>query len=253
MPDLVELTFLVIVFGAYFVGAVLGFGTTILAVTFGALLVPMEVVLPVVAPLNIGLGAYIALRYRRYTQWRILLRRALPLAALGLPFGLMLFNLRQSEWLKLGFGLFVIVLAVLQLRLSFRASEPAAESVPLSKPIGGSMLWLAGVVHGLWATPGPLIVYVLGRELPDKGAFRSTISTLFIPLTTALMVDYAVTGLFTPQAIRLSSLAVVPVLLGLVLGEWAHRKMESRTFLNGVWLLLLAGGLLLSIRAYLAA
>ena len=111
MPDLTELTFLVVVFGAYLVGATLGFGTTIIAVTFGAQLVPMEVVLPVVAPLNIALGSYIALRYRDATNWRVLLRRALPLTALGLPLGLFLFNLRQSEWLMLGFGLFVMVLA----------------------------------------------------------------------------------------------------------------------------------------------
>jgi hypothetical protein len=247
MPtDPAQLGFLAVLFGAYFVGTVLGFGTTVLAVTFGAQLIEIDVLLPVVAPLNVGLGAYIALRHRKTTEWPILLKRVLPLVVLGLPLGLALFNLRAVGWLRLGFGLFVTLLAVLQL-LGSRVSAPQAK--PLGKVPSAVLLVASGIVHGLWATPGPLIVYVVGREITDKAAFRSTVATLFLPLTSALVVDYALTGLYHDEVIRLTLWAVPAVLLGIVLGERAYAKLRPELFRRGVWLLLLVGGIVLSARA----
>ncbi len=44
-------------------------------------------------------------------------------------------------------------------------------------PVGLLLLgW--GVVHGAFATGGPMAVFVSGRVLTDKGRFRSTLSTL---------------------------------------------------------------------------
>jgi len=248
MPvDPTHLAFLAIVLGAYFVGTVLGFGTTILVVTFGAHLVELDVLLPIVSPLNIGLGGYIAVRHYRATRWRLLVRRWWPSVAVGVPLGLLLFNLRELTWLKLGFGVLVVVLAGLQLRTWRRSRGAAGE--PIRGWRGFALLFSGGVVHGVYQTGGPLVVYVLGREIEDKSAFRSTVSTLFLPFTTALIVDYALIGLYRPEVIQLGLMSVVPVLLGLGLGEWAHRRINDRSFKLAVWLLLFAGGLVLVGRA----
>jgi uncharacterized membrane protein YfcA len=244
-----QLAFLAIVFGAYFIGTVMGFGTTLLVVTFGAQLVELDVLLPIVSPLNIGLGSYIASRHYRATRWRPLLRRWLPAVALGVPFGLVLFNLRELTWLRLGFGLLVIVLAGLQLRATLSHRESAGEPIVGSR--GAALLFLGGIVHGVYATGGPLIVYVLGREIDDKSAFRSTASTLFLPLTIALIVDYLLIGLYTSEVVELGLMSLVPVLVGVWLGEWAHRRINDRAFKLTVWILLLVGGLVLTARALL--
>ena len=153
MTDISTLAvFLVLVFGAYYVGAVLGFGTTILLVTFASQLYPLEVLLPVNVPLNIMLGSYIVIRYRRHTDWRFLLRYALPLVALGIPIGLLLFSLRSIGYIKLGFGLFVTLLALLQLRTTL-----LRDRIP-EKPLKGwqsaGMLIFGGLIHGLYVTGG---------------------------------------------------------------------------------------------------
>ena len=56
-----QLVFLAVVLGAYFVGTALGFGTSIMCVTFGAQLMPLEVLLPIIAPLNVTLSLYLSL------------------------------------------------------------------------------------------------------------------------------------------------------------------------------------------------
>ncbi|MBW2457993.1 MAG: sulfite exporter TauE/SafE family protein [Deltaproteobacteria bacterium] len=251
MPvDPTQLAFLAIVLGAYFVGTVLGFGTTILVLTFGAQLVELDVLLPIVSPLNICLGGYLAARHHRNIRWRLLLRRFLPSVGLGVPFGLLLFNLRELTWLRLGFGVLVVILAGLQLRAWLVAKGAAGDPIRGLRGLG--LLFFGGVVHGVYATGGPLIVYVMGREIDDKGAFRSTVSALFLPMTTALIVDYVLIGLYTREVVELGLLSAVPVVLGLVLGEWAHRRINDRSFRLAVWLLLLAGGLVLVGRALLS-
>lgn len=236
------------VFGAYLAGSALGFGSSMLVVTFGAQLFPLDLLLPVVVPLNIALSSYLAVRYRRETAWRVLGRRMIPLVGAGVPVGLLLFNLGEMKALKLAFGLFVVVLAAAQLRLSWaKTSGPA-----LSRGFGGGMLFGGGVVHGLFGTGGPLIVYVVGREIGDKGSFRSTLAAMWIPMNTALLINYLLVGLYDAEVARLAGLSIVPVLAATFLGELAHARLDAHRFRTAVWGLLLVGGVILSIRAGLS-
>lgn len=247
MPfELGELLFLMVAFAAYFVGTVLGFASSVLSVTFGALLLPLDVVLAVVAPLNVALSGYIAIRHRHHTLWRALFRRILPLVGLGVPFGLLLFNLRGLGWLRFGLGAFVFVLAALQL---WSALGRVSERGTLGAGVSAAMLFGGGLMHGLYGTGGPMIVYVLGREIEDKGAFRSTVATMFIPMTMALIVDYALVDMFTPRVLSLIAWSVIPVLGGVWLGEWAHRRFDNESFKLAVWVLLLIGGIILTVTA----
>lgn len=245
-----QLGFFAILFVAYFVGTALGFGTSVITVTFGVMLLPLDVVLPIVCPLNVALSTYIAGRHRRHILWRPLLTRLVPLVGAGVPIGLWLFNLREVRWLKLGFGVFVIALALMQLRVVFARLQTTR---PLGKPWGALMLFGGGIVHGLFSTGGPNIVYVLAREIEDKGAFRSTISAMFVPMSTALLIDYAMLGLFTREVMVAIAWALVPVGGGLWLGEWAHTRFDNLTFKRALWILLLVGGVVVCLRAFLSA
>ncbi len=236
-----------VLFGAFFVEAMLGFGATVIAVTLGAQFMPLERILPVIAPLNLVLSTYLAVRHRRHIRWPMLHKRILPAVGLGVPVGLLLFNLRNAQWLLIAFGAIVMVISGLQLRLALRSS--ATEQAPLGKAFGLVMLGLGGVVHGLFNTGGPIIVYVLGRELDDKGQFRSTLAALFAVLTVALLVDYAAVGLLTLATAKVSLMATASVLAGLFFGEIAHARVDTKTFKRAVWGLLFVGGAILTARA----
>ena len=70
-----------------------------------------------------------------------------------------------------------------------------------------------------------------------------------VPLSIALLINYWWNGLYQQKVVRLMLWAIVPVLLGLVIGEWVHHKVDNRRFKRAVWWLLAGGGLVLSLRA----
>jgi uncharacterized protein len=244
--------FVAVVCVAFAVGAVLGFGSTILSVTFGAQWVPLEVLLPVLAPFNWLIGLFIVLRYRGSVKWRLLLFRVWPAALVGLPLGMLVFNQERSRWLKVAFGLFVVILAVAQLRRERQVAKQRV-AMPSLAPLQRTLFLVAGgFVHGIFQTGGPLMVYVLGREISEKNEFRSTVSMLFLPLGLALMVNYAQRGLYTPKALGYMVWAGAAMVVALVVGEWLHRRIDNERFRAAVWWALAFGGSVLFLRSSLA-
>ena len=244
--------FVAVVAVAFAVGAILGFGSTILSVTFGAQWVPLQVLLPVLAPFNTLIGCFIVLRYRKSVKWRLLLLRVWPVALVGLPLGMLVFNQEEGAWLKLAFGLFVTSLAVVQLARERMASKKN-ELLPALRPLPRTLfLFLGGFVHGIFQTGGPMMVYVLGREVTDKDEFRSTVSMLFLPLGLALIFNYARRGLYNAEAIGYMGWAGGAMLVALLAGEWLHRRIDNTRFRAAVWWALAFGGGVLFLRSCFA-
>lgn len=232
----------VIVLGAFLVEATLGFGATVVAVALGALVVPIPELLPAFVPLNIALSTWMLVRWRHQVDWRLLLRRILPLMVLGLPAGLLLFDAGGEALLARVFGGFVVVLSAMELWRMARPGDPFRDL----SPVGAGLLLVAGgVIHGAFATGGPMAVYVAGRRLPDKGAFRATLSTLWLVLNLVLVAGYALTGDLDAEAGRLLLVLLPGLVLGLAAGEWLHGRVDARLFRVLVFALLAVAGVLL--------
>ena len=237
-----------IVFAAYGVETALGFGCSILAVTAAAHLYPLDVLLPVLVKLNIVVSLYIVVRHRKDVDGKTLAARFLPWMGLGLPAGMVLFYVTGGNTLKIAFGVFVTVLAAIELyRLHRRSAEHVLE--PLSGWKGAVTLAAGGVMHGLYASGGPMAVYFASRQYREKGKFRSTLSTLWLLLNVVLIAGYAVKGKVTAETSYMAAMLVVPLVLGILAGEWLHGRLNERTFSFLVYILLLAGGTILVIMA----
>lgn len=230
---------------AFTVEASLGFGATVVTVALGALLFPLDVLLPAFVPVNVALSAYLGLRYRRHVRWDLLGRRVLPFMALGLPAGMLIFARFASEGLRQAFGVFVVALSAMELVRLFR---PAATTM-LSPAVERVVLLAGGVVHGAFATGGPLAVYVSGRVLEDKAEFRATLSVLWLLLNAVLLTNFAVGGKVDAHTLGLGAMLVPSLLTGLTLGEWAHRRIPLHVFRIVVFALLLAVGAVLAVRS----
>jgi len=223
---------------------VVGFGSTILAVTMGANFYPIHVLLPVIVPVNLLLSIYLVTRHHDAIDLRVLLRRILPFMGLGMPIGLFIFTLRENRALQIGFAAFVLVLAGLELyRLLVHHRRPT-RPLPF---VGGALLLLAGgVIHGIYGSGGPMAVYFTSREIHDKRRFRSTLSLLWLLLNIVLLCSYAATGVLTLETAKLSLVLLAPLVVALVAGEIIHGRVQERPFRVLVYLLLLgAGGILL--------
>jgi len=238
------------VFLAFTVEAALGFGATIVTVTLGALVMPVEVVLPAFVPLNVLLSLRLVLKFQDQVRWDLLLRRVLPLMAIGMPLGIFAFARLDSAVLVRVFGAFVVALALLELVVRRAPAPPTPEgaTVRLGGPFPVGLLVLGGVVHGAFGTGGPMVVYVCGRLLPSKGEFRATLSALWLVLNLVLVVSHVVGGRWTSETPALTAALAPALLLGLVIGQALHDRIPAARFRRVVFAMLAVAGLILVVR-----
>jgi uncharacterized membrane protein YfcA len=126
-----------VVAGAFAVESAIGFGATVLAVTFGVHLYPLGTLLPVLVPLGLVLSATNAWRLRAHTDRRLLLRGILPVMGVGVAIGLAVFERAPNDALRRAYGVFVMAVAVSELRSSAGAARPLlplARLRPSSRP-----------------------------------------------------------------------------------------------------------------------
>jgi uncharacterized membrane protein YfcA len=212
---------------AFTVEGAIGFGGTVIAVSLGAQFVPLELLLPAYVPLNIALS--LSLLRRRSIEWRILLVEIVPIVAIGAAAGIALSHVITSHALLVVFGVVIVALSIFQ----------------LAKPLHiwpAPLLALGGIVHGLFGTGGPMIVYVARRKIADKTAFRSTLAVLWIALNTVLVVNFTAMERY-PSALTLAmAIGIIP---GIVVGERLHRALDTKQFERVVWVVLALAGIAL--------
>ena len=228
---------------AFTTGAATGFGTVLIAVTLSALIYPIPTVLPLLVPSSLLLTLYLVGRHHEHVDWRLLGRRVLPLMGAGLLAGYAIFVRLSPRGLELLLGAFVILVAGSELwRQSARARASRGPMPPLPFTL---VTLLAGVVHGMAATGGPLLVYALGRSGLSKARFRATLAVVWLTLNLTLAGVYVASGRLTLGTLPFL-LALVPVIaLAIALGEWLHVRMDEGAFRKVVLVLLLATGITL--------
>ncbi|RJQ77563.1 MAG: sulfite exporter TauE/SafE family protein [Desulfobacteraceae bacterium] len=242
MPPVLDHSFLIftgIILLAFTIQALSGFGSMIITATLGAHLYPLDLILPVAIPLDVCLNAFIVLRHRRRLQVRLLFQDIVPFMTMGLAVGIAVFALVQGIWLKRIFGLLVVAISCQQLRLLSSAAH-----IQTRMSAKAARLWFAGggVIQGLYASGGPLVVYAADRLALDKTAFRNTLSALWLGANTVLLFSYILLGKMTPATLAMTA-ALAPVMIGgIILGEVLHRNMGQGRFRALIYILLLLAG-----------
>lgn len=228
-----------IVLLAFWVEATAGFGATVVTVTLAALWWPVEQVLVVVVPVNLLLSAYMVTRYGALADRQVLVRRVLPGMGLGMMAGLLLRGALDEQATRVVFGSFVVLLSLLELR------RRGARGPRLSPALGLVVTGAAGVVHGMFACGGPLLVWAIGREIEDKTRFRATLSVVWLTLGVVLVADFGRSGLLTAESLVGSAMLLPSLWLGLWAGERLHHRVSAARFGMMVYGLLLGLGLVL--------
>lgn len=230
---------------AFTVEASLGFGATVITVALASsvLRLPLSEVLPSFVPVNLALSLFLAFQNRRDADLRLLLLRILPAMLVGLPLGMWAFSALPESLLRRTLGLFLLALSAPLLFL--RAREPT----PLPRVLSLGLLGLAGVLHGAFATGGPMVVYVLSRSPISKATFRATLSCLWALLALVLLARWVLTGTLTRSTLLLSAELLPAMAIGLVLGNVIHGRVDERRFKVFVNGMIFVFGLILLLRS----
>ncbi len=229
---------------AYTIEATTGFGSIVIALSLGAIFLPIPEMLPVLVPLNVFMSGYLTWKHRQHIDWRLLAALILPLMVAGTLTGYVLTPWLGSRLLKVLFGVLVVWFAGKELWRLFSGHVVEPHGLMTSRILTFS----AGITHGLFASGGPLLVYALAGIQQDKSRTRATLLAVWFTLNLTLSALYLFDGRLVNSAGRL--VWYLPLLVvGVLVGEFLHYRLDETRFRQAVYGVLLVTGLLLIFRA----
>lgn len=231
---------------AFMVEAIVGFGATVVVVSLGSLFLPLDVLLPTFVPVNLALSAWHTWYHRAEVEWGLLRASLLPPLVVGTLIGMFALAGLPSRGLLVAFGLLVITLSTRELWRSLRGEHGAGQ--PLAPLISTGVLLAGGLIHGVFGTGGPLIVFTLARTVHDKGAFRATLAVIWTLLNSILFGRYLFAGSINAETLSGSALLIGALFGGVFIGERIHDRADPLVFRRGLFAMLFVVGLALTLR-----
>lgn len=227
--------FALVVFASNVIGSITGFAGTMLAMPFCILLVDIQTAKAVLNVMGLVAGALIVFSDWRHINRKELLRICLYMG-IGIVLGLILMRIAEMEVLLTLYGLFILGYALVKL---FTKPGPPVKNRWLLTLV----LIVSGLIHGLFISGGSLLVVYAISVLPEKSTFRATISGVWVVLNSFLLVQHIVGGFFTKDAILLTLICLIPLILSVQMGTRLHGKVPQKAFQRMTYVLLLISGI----------
>jgi len=231
-----------VLFIAYVVFGVSGFGSALIAVPVLAHVWPLTAVVPLMAIFEVIAALAIGGSQRRAVDCGEYLA-LVPFMLIGIGLGVTLLLSLPTPWLLVGLGVFVVTYG---LRGALKKTQ---SFVRVSRWWAVPMGLIGGVMSALFGTGGSFyLIYVAGR-VEDKNALRATISTVLGTSNAVRLVVFFVAGLLVP-GLLVTALVLLPVVFGgLWLGGRLHARISREQILRGVCIMLVVSGASLLVRA----
>ena len=178
----------------------------------------------------------------------VVLRRFWPMAvalAVGIGVGAQLLIRLDDQTLYLIMGSVVLVQPLLRL------AQPQKFSIPgWLKSIGPAISFISGVIGGVSGFFGPLVMAYLASLQLQKDLFTATIAMMFTIGGLSLMIFLSQVGLMRSGEFLASSIAMIPVAIGVYLGQKIRSKISQIQFERALTAILLLTGISLLAKAF---
>ena len=226
-----------VIFLAYLVRGVSGFGSALVAVPLLVHFLPLTFVVPWVVAMDVLAALLLARSGHRggHVRWREI-GWILPATLPGIAAGILLLVNLPREPLLMVLGLFVTGFGIRNL-LGLHSDRPVSRWWAL--PAG----FFGGAIGTVFATGGPPFVIYLTHRLHDKAQLRATLSGLFLIEGSSRLVGLLFAGLLLQHDMGQYLLAGVPLMAaGLYAGNHIHLNLSQRQMTIAVALLLIGSG-----------
>ena len=228
----------VIVLITHTLEGITGFGCTAIAMPFTIMLVGVTVAKPTLTILGFLLSLYIVIISFKDIVWKEFIR-IVAFVGLGLPVGLWAFNKLPEKLLIKFLAIFIILIAIRGIYIAFTSRK---STNPANNTLLNFILFLGGCVHGAFTSGGPIVTIYATEALPKKNNFRATLCMLWVILNGIIIIQTAAKGLITSDVIKLLEVTIPFLVIGGVLGNWAHHKIHDTYFSKIVFIILLITG-----------
>jgi uncharacterized protein len=188
-----------------------------------------------VVMLNVATIIGMVVTHRREVDFSLLKTIVFPRFILMFPIGFALYQAFSPDFLRLILAAIVIVMALHSLYLALLRPQVARGAA--------SKIWLyaAGLVHGLFVSGGPFLVYYTSRLDLPKEKFRINLLFIWLALDFTVLIGYACFGQITSAHLLLGAKLAPAALFGLVIGDRLEHRIPQAKFLlfiDGVLLFL---------------
>ena len=206
-------------------------GVGVLAVPIAAMCLPAKTSIGVVLPMLIFADIFAIIYYRRHADWKHIFR-LLPAMLIGIGVGFFMMRYITNEQLKPMIGAIVLVMLAIYFFRQMRnngQSDDAEQKKPhmLVAPVLGLF---AGFTTMLANAAGPVAtIYFLMMSLPKK-RFVGTAAWLFFIVNWVKVPLYVEMELITKDSLKLDASLAGFVIIGIILGIFALKKIPQKAF-----------------------
>ena len=227
-----------VVFGAYVVRGMSGFGAGLVATPLLAFLLPMSTVVPATALIVFVLFIFLTLRDRHQVLWDEFRRLLLP-TLVGVAGGLYLFTTLDNRLLLKLLGGFLVAYAAYMLIAQWVGVKQLQLSEKWAAPLG----FLGAFIDSMFGGGGGtlVVIYLHGRNV-GKAEFRATLAVLWFVEMIARIGGYTLAGYYTQSTLALVAAMLPFMLLGTWVGEKINAHISPETFTKVLAVMLLLSG-----------
>lgn len=235
--SLKEFFFLLIVLISNIIQTITGFAGTVLAMPASIALLGYGVAKPIltfiVIPASIVLviSNFKAINFKKFIFM-------LAFVGVGFIFGYLisLINL-DSKLLLIIYGSIICLIAIGYMFFNF-------DKIQVSNISGALILILAGILHYLYTSGGPLVIIYALSNFKEKKEFRGTLSLMWIILNSILFVEDIVGGFYIEHNIFLTIYALTISIASILIGILLEKKINQKVFVRITYVLLFISGLI---------
>ncbi|HSJ41367.1 MAG TPA: sulfite exporter TauE/SafE family protein [Xanthobacteraceae bacterium] len=227
---------------AYIIFGIAGFGTALVAAPILAHAMPIASVVPLLALLDFGAAALNGFKLSDKIATAELAWLA-PLMIAGSVVGVTLLISLPGTLLMFLLGVFAAGYGLYSLLAPPSERKFAKPWVGVFGPVGG-------IFSAMFGSGGFLYAIYLSRRLDDKDAIRATQSTLIGMSTLTRVLLFLGVGIYSDFGLLLLAIAAIPAMgAGIYAGQWFAARLSRQQFLRFVYVLLIATGSTLIVRA----
>jgi uncharacterized membrane protein YfcA len=232
-----------IIFGAYFIFGISGFGSSIIAVPLLVQMYPLKSVVPMMVIIDICGSLYVGRKSSQDANLKEL-KWLFPFTLIGMVLGIFLLVKAPSEPLLITLGCFATINGA---RVLWQRNSEMRD--PINKWWAAPFGFLGGTFTALFATGGPIYVSYLGLRINDPKALRATMAFAILMLTFLRLTLMLVTGLILSWPVIGLAICLMPAtFFGIWLGTHVHAKLSNAAMRVAYGSILVFAGTMLLVR-----
>jgi len=233
-----------IVFVAYIVRGMSGFGTSLVAIPLLVFLMPMHAAVPMMTLIGLTMTVIVGIRDREHVRWDEM-RHLLPPTLIGVFAGIFLFAVLDPRLMQRLLGGFIVAYAAYMVAAQFIRAELRQCSRRWGWPAAFGSAFVDAMFGG---GGGPLVVIYMHRRGYALVTFRATLAVLWLVEMVVRVIGYGVGGYYDRSVLLMAALLLPVMWLGNRAGEAISRRMSQRTFTRLIAVVLCASGISLLLK-----